>query len=83
MDNAAGKNIKLISVPALDIAQSLGNPKAFNTAILGVLLELGEIISLESYKEGIKEIFSSKPKLIQLNSDVLEAGAKWMRDNHK
>jgi 2-oxoisovalerate ferredoxin oxidoreductase beta subunit len=75
------KNIKIISVPALDIANSLGNPKAFNTAILGVLMELGDIISHDAYIEGIKEIFSSKPKLIQLNIDVLEAGAKWMKEN--
>ena len=81
IDNIEDKNLKIISVPALDIAQSLGNPKAFNTAILGVLLEIRDIISIESYKEGIKETFSSKPKLIQLNIDVLEAGAKWIMEN--
>ena len=75
------KKIKLIPVPALDIANSLGNPKAFNTAILGTLMEIGTIISEDAYKEGIREIFSSKPKLIQLNIDVLEAGAKWMREH--
>ncbi|RBQ22473.1 Ketoisovalerate oxidoreductase subunit VorA [Candidatus Methanobinarius endosymbioticus] len=75
------KNIKIISVPALDIANSLRNPRAFNTAMLGVLMELGDIITDNAYKEGIKEIFSSKPKLIQLNINVLEAGAKWMKEN--
>jgi len=83
IDSTADNNLKIIPVPALDIAQSLGNPKAFNTAILGALLEIGEIISVDAYKEGIKEIFASKPKLIQLNIDVLEAGAKWMRENYK
>lgn len=77
------KNIKVISVPALDIANFLGSPKAFNSAILGVFMELRNIISKDAYKEAIKEIFSSKPKLIQLNIDVLEAGAKWMRENSK
>jgi len=77
------KTIKVISVPAIDIANSQGNPKAFNTAILGVLMEIGEIIPADAYKEGIKEIFASKPKLVQLNIDVLEAGAKWMKDNYK
>lgn len=77
------KNIKLISVPAFNIANSLKNPRAFNTAILGVFMELENIISKDAYKKGIKEIFSSKPKLIQLNIDVLEAGAKWFRENSK
>nr|WP_269432305.1 2-oxoacid:acceptor oxidoreductase family protein [Methanobrevibacter arboriphilus] len=63
------------------MANSLGNSKAFNTAILGTLMEIGTIISEDAYKEGIREIFSSKPKLIQLNIDVLEAGAKWMREH--
>lgn len=82
IEDAEDKNLKIIPVPALDIANSLGNPKAFNTAILGVLMEVGGIISADAYKEGIKEIFSSKPKLIQLNIDVLEAGAKWIKDNY-
>ena len=80
-DNLKDNDIKIVRVPAVDIAQSIGNPRAFNTAILGVLMEIGEIISENSYKQGIEEIFASKPKLIQLNIDVLEAGAKWMRDN--
>ncbi|MEA4957406.1 hypothetical protein SDC9_08514 [bioreactor metagenome] len=75
------KKIRIIPIPALDIANSMGNPKAFNTAILGCLMEIGDLISENAYKEGIREIFSSKPKLIQLNIDVLEAGAKWMKEN--
>lgn len=80
------KKIKVVSVPAMDIATSCGNPKAMNTAILGVLMEIGKdmnILSKDAYYQGIKEIFDSKPKLIDLNIEVLEAGAKWMRDNSK
>ena len=78
------KNIKVVSVPAVDIATSCGNPRAMNTAILGVLMEITKdqkILSKDAYYEGIKEIFASKPKLIDLNLEVLEAGAKWMREN--
>jgi 2-oxoisovalerate ferredoxin oxidoreductase beta subunit len=81
MEGSEDNGLKIVKVPALDIAKSIGNPKAFNTAILGALLEIADIISVDAYKKGIKEIFSSKPKLIQLNIDVLEAGAKWMREN--
>lgn len=78
------KKIKVVSVPAVDIATSCGNPKTMNTAILGVLMEIGKnILPNNAYYNGIKEIFASKPKLIDLNIEVLEAGAKWMRDNSK
>ncbi|MCL2115443.1 MAG: 2-oxoacid:acceptor oxidoreductase family protein [Methanobrevibacter sp.] len=78
------RKIRVVSVPAVDIATSCGNPKAMNTAILGVLMEIGKnmnILSKDAYCEGIREIFASKPKLIDINIEVLEAGAKWMRDN--
>ena len=80
------KNVNVVSVPAVDIATNCGNPKAMNTAVLGVLMELGKdkkLLSKEAYIEGIKEIFVSKPKLIDLNIEVLEAGAKWIRENSK
>jgi 2-oxoisovalerate ferredoxin oxidoreductase beta subunit len=78
-------NIKYISVPVYKIANSLNVPKAINTVMLGVLMEFGKksknIISKEAYIEGIKETFSSKPKLINKNIEVLEAGAKWASEN--
>jgi 2-oxoisovalerate ferredoxin oxidoreductase beta subunit len=55
-----------------------------NTAILGVLMEIGRnILSKNAYNQWIREIFASKPKLINLNIEVLEAGAKWMKNNSK
>jgi 2-oxoisovalerate ferredoxin oxidoreductase beta subunit len=78
------RKVKVISVPAMDIATDCGNPKAMNTAVLGVLMERGKnILSKNAYYDGIKEIFASKPKLIDLNIEVLEAGAKWLRDDSK
>ena len=81
-DYKTDRKVRVISVPAVDIATSCGNPKAMNTAILGVLMEIGKnILSKNAYFDGIKEIFASKPKLIDLNIEVLEAGAKWLGDN--
>jgi 2-oxoisovalerate ferredoxin oxidoreductase beta subunit len=83
-DYKTDAKVKIVPVPAVDIATSCGNPRAMNTAILGVLMEVSKdknILSKEAYYNGIKEIFASKPKLIDLNIEVLEAGAKWMREN--
>lgn len=76
-----------ISVPALEIAAKVGNERAANTAIIGVLMEIGDrkggLLTKESFKDGIASIFKSKPKLIEINHEVLEAGATWSKENVK
>ena len=79
------EDVEIISIPAREIATEIGNAKAMNTAILGALMELGKdspILSQNAFAEGIKETFAAKPKLIDINLKVLEAGAKWLRENH-
>ena len=78
------EGVQVISIPARDIATEIGNARAMNTAILGALMELGKdspILSQEAFKNGIRETFAAKPKLIDINIEVLEAGAKWLREN--
>ena len=78
------ENVDIISIPAREIATEIGNAKAMNTAILGALMELGKdspILSQNAFAEGIKETFAAKPKLIDINLKVLDAGAKWLREN--
>jgi 2-oxoisovalerate ferredoxin oxidoreductase beta subunit len=79
------KNIENYCVPVYEIANKLNVPKAINTVMLGVLMEYGRtknnILSKESYIKGIEETFASKEKLIGKNIQILEAGAKWAREN--
>ena len=78
------EGVKVISIPARDIATEVGNAKAMNTAILGALMELGKdspILTQDAFRNGIKQTFAAKPKLIDVNLEVREAGAKWLRDN--
>ena len=78
------EGVKVISIPARDIATEVGNAKAMNTAILGALMELGKdspILTQDAFRNGIMQTFAAKPKLIDVNLEVLEAGAKWLRDN--
>jgi 2-oxoisovalerate ferredoxin oxidoreductase beta subunit len=38
-------------------------------------------LSKEAFENGIKDTFAAKPKLIDVNLKVLEAGATWLREN--
>ena len=55
--------------------------KEENTALLGALTELGDVLKRESYENAIREMFASKPKVIDVNIEVLKAGAEWIKNN--
>ena len=75
------RNVKVIPMPCVDIAEEHGNARTANTALLGALTELTNVLKAESYENAIKEMFASKPKVIDVNIDFLHAGAKWIKDN--
>lgn len=86
-DSAIGKfkapnSVESISIPAFKIAKEHGVKRAGNTVLLGVLMALGLTeLPEEVFKKSIEHTFSKKPKLIPVNLEILEAGAKWARDN--
>ena len=80
-DYSVKEGITVISIPSIKIAEEHGNSRTSNTVFLGALMELTDIISKEAYINGIKEIFIGKEKIINVNIDVLESGAKWIKEN--
>ena len=75
------RDVKVIAMPCVDIAEEHGNARTANTALLGALTELGDVLKRESYENAIREMFASKPKVIDVNIEVLEAGAEWIKNN--
>jgi 2-oxoisovalerate ferredoxin oxidoreductase beta subunit len=80
----APEGVKKIGVPAMKIAKSMGVKRAANTVMLGVLMHLNSTeMSENAFKEAIKHTFAAKPKLIDINLQILEAGAEWAKENVK
>lgn len=75
------RNVRVIAVPSVEIAEEHGNARTANTALIGVLMGLSDVLKQESYEEAIKNMFASKPKVIDVNIDVLRAGAEWLKNN--
>ena len=75
------RDIKVIAMPCVDIAEEHGNARTANTALLGALTELTDVLKRESYENAIREMFAAKPKVIDVNIDVLKAGAEWLKNN--
>ncbi|MFY9201364.1 MAG: hypothetical protein WAO81_10900, partial [Methanosarcina flavescens] len=58
--------------------------KRLPTHSCGVLVGLNATgLEEEVFKEALAENFAGKPKVIEFNQMVLEAGAQWARENVK
>jgi 2-oxoglutarate ferredoxin oxidoreductase subunit gamma len=69
-------DVRVLSVPANNIALSLGNPQAANMVALGAVIKATGIIPLELIKSGMAKMLSHKDsaKTIALNEQALDAG---------
>jgi 2-oxoglutarate ferredoxin oxidoreductase subunit gamma len=70
-------DVQVLSIPANDIAVSLGNPKVANVVALGAVVKATGVIPLELIKDAIvrmlgENIYSAK--LISVNKQALSAG---------
>ncbi len=69
-------DVQVLSVPANDIAMSLGNSQTANMVALGAVIKATGIISLDLMKSTMVKALShkSRAKLIALNKQALDAG---------
>ncbi len=68
------KGVNIIRVPAGEIAYSAGSEKAANIVALAVYLKARGTFAKETALLVIKERFSAKPKLVDINIAAFEAG---------
>lgn len=70
-------DVRLLSVPANDVALSLGNPQTANMVALGAIIKATGIISLEPIKSAMARMLSHKnsAEIIALNEQALDAGS--------
>jgi len=67
-------DLKVIEVPANEIANELGNPRGANMVALGAYLGATGAVSLDVVEEVIRETFSAKPQLVDVNIKALHRG---------
>ena len=73
---AERNDVRVLNVPANDIAVSLGNPQAANMVALGAVIKATGIIPLELIKSVMAKMLSHKnsAEIIALNEQALDAG---------
>ena len=69
-------DIRIISIPASDIASELGNTRMANLVLLGALIEATGIVSMETIEQQLEEHLSERHrKWLEPNKQALRKGA--------
>lgn len=70
--------VRVLAVPAPDLAQQGGNSKASNAAMLGVLAARGGLnLPAAAYRDALAKQFAGKAQLIAQNQAVFDLAASW------
>ncbi len=68
-------DVRIIAAPVDDIALELGNEKAANIVLLGILIGATGIVSRETLATSLEEKFKSKkPEILEMNIKALDRG---------
>jgi 2-oxoglutarate ferredoxin oxidoreductase subunit gamma len=70
-------DIKVVQVPANDIAGQLGSEKVANMVMLGSFLSVSNALPVESVMETMKDKLAEKQELVTLNEKAIQAGQKF------
>lgn len=77
---ATRSDVRALLVPANEMAESLGNRRMTNIVLVGALLELLPILTIEAVEKSLEEHLPARHKqLLPLNIRALKAGADFAR----
>jgi 2-oxoglutarate ferredoxin oxidoreductase subunit gamma len=67
-------DLKVVNVPANEIANELGNRRGANMVALGAYLGATGAVSVDGIVEVVRETFAAKPGVIEVNITALHRG---------
>jgi 2-oxoglutarate ferredoxin oxidoreductase subunit gamma len=67
-------DVKVVYLPANDVAAQAGSVKTANVVVLGAYVALSKIFPKEAVKGTIEKIFKKKPAVIPMNLEAFELG---------
>lgn len=81
VETAVARNdVRAVSIPANEEAEQMGDPMVANNIILGALLELTGVVSIQTVTESLKEVLPERHHgKIPANVRALERGAELAR----
>lgn len=81
-DAALPENVRVIRMPAIDLAIKMGVPKAANTMMLAALAKLGVTgLSDQNLLSALDASFRKKPALVEKNRLLMKEAESWLEKN--
>ncbi len=68
------RDVRVIKVPANDIAIALDNPRAANMVALGAYVAVSDAVSLQAVEAAVREMFEAKPSAVKSNLEAVRRG---------
>jgi 2-oxoglutarate ferredoxin oxidoreductase subunit gamma len=75
-------DIRVVSIPANEMAATAGDERAANMVMLGVYIACTKVVSKESVENGLRELFEKKIELLEINMRAFEEGMKFVQQKH-
>lgn len=77
-------DIRVLEMPANDMALELGNVRVVNMMVLGAYLEISKAVSVDTLMDCLKDAFGERrAKLLPINRQAIELGAQFAREHLK
>jgi len=74
------QDMEVFAVPASDIAEELGNARAFNTVMMGAFLKRTSLVKPEIYLKSLETVMGSKKKaVVEINRKAFSAGYDFLK----
>lgn len=67
-------DVNVISVPANDICNEIGNPRGANMVAVGCFVGATEVVGVAEMEDLIRQTFAKKPHLIDINLECFRRG---------
>jgi 2-oxoglutarate ferredoxin oxidoreductase subunit gamma len=71
------RDVRIVPVPASEIAKSAGAERSANMVMLGAYIALTKVVTTKSIVEGLKELFGNKIALFEANVRAFEEGMRF------
>lgn len=75
-DRTYREDIKVVKIPATEIANELNNPRGTNLVMLGAMAEASELYQVEQMRAGIQHYFDKKGKNNPKNDQCFMGGVE-------
>ena len=80
-EQRGGKDIHVYRINAMDAANEMNNAKAFNMIVLGGLLKIKPMVTLDSVLRGLKKTLPERHHhLIPMNEEAIKKGMELIQE---